>query len=110
MLPYTLYMVQHATRTVPIIVASVVAAALIAVAFVASGPIPFLGSFKIADAATSAELLKAYATKDADQDGLPDWQEALYGTDPLLYDTDGDFVGDGAEILNGTNPNDPLDF
>jgi hypothetical protein len=94
-------MVQHATRTVPIIVASVVAAALIAVAFVASGPIPFLGSFKIADAATSAELLKAYATKDADQDGLPDWQEALYGTDPADPESVRSGVKDGDAVAQG---------
>jgi hypothetical protein len=28
------------------------------------------------------ELLKSYAAKDSDGDGLPDWQESLYGTDP----------------------------
>lgn len=33
-------------------------------------------------AESTQELLKAYATKDTDGDGLPDWEETLYGTDP----------------------------
>lgn len=33
-------------------------------------------------AESTQEMLKAYATKDSDGDGLPDWEEALYGTDP----------------------------
>lgn len=40
-------------------------------------------SFSTAVSAESTqELLKAYATKDSDSDGLPDWEETLYGTDP----------------------------
>jgi hypothetical protein len=34
-----------------------------------------------ANAASTQELLKAYSQKDSDNDGLPDWQEELYGTD-----------------------------
>ncbi len=71
--------------------------------------------------------------KDADGDGLPDYQEALLGTspfradadgdglndlfevsrlsgfvtDPLNADTDGDGQGDGEEIVAGTNPLNP---
>ncbi|MBB5353873.1 pectin methylesterase-like acyl-CoA thioesterase [Haloferula luteola] len=65
---------------------------------------------------------------DSDDDGLPDWLEALgvhsaggdddmdglsnllefetYGTDPLQSDTDGDGVEDGEEIAGGTDPLD----
>jgi hypothetical protein len=32
------------------------------------------------------------------------------GTDPALYDTDGDGFGDGLEVANGTDPTDPLSF
>lgn len=39
-------------------------------------------SFGVANAESSDELLKAYAAKDTDADGLPDWEEALYGTNP----------------------------
>lgn len=36
----------------------------------------------VAEAVSSEEALRAFATKDTDLDGLPDWQESLYGTDP----------------------------
>ena len=35
-----------------------------------------------ANAESTQALLKAYAARDSDNDGLPDWQEALYGLDP----------------------------
>lgn len=41
---------------------------------------------------------------DSDNDGLPDWEEALYGTDPKNPDTDGDGTPDGKEIELGRNP------
>lgn len=37
---------------------------------------------KSVDAESTEELLKVYAVKDSDKDGLTDWEEALYGTDP----------------------------
>lgn len=36
----------------------------------------------IASATGNDAMLKAYAAKDSDNDGLPDWKESLYGTDP----------------------------
>ncbi|HEX2792768.1 MAG TPA: thrombospondin type 3 repeat-containing protein [Candidatus Paceibacterota bacterium] len=69
----------HSTRTVPIVIASVIAVLLVGGAYVLSGPIPFINTV---GAESTEELLKAYAAKDTDGDGLPDWQEALYGTDP----------------------------
>ncbi|MDB5237052.1 MAG: hypothetical protein JWL88_154 [Parcubacteria group bacterium] len=68
-------------RSVRIISASALSVVLIGGAYAISGPISFFGS-KIANAQSTDELLKAYAAKDSDSDGLPDWQEALYGTDP----------------------------
>ena len=42
---------------------------------------------------------------DTDGDGLLDGTEvATYGTSPVVYDTDGDAVGDGDEVAIGTNP------
>ena len=70
----------HSTRTVPIIIASVIAVTLMAGAYVLSGPIPFINTVT---AESSEALLRAYAAKDTDADGLQDWQESLYGTDPL---------------------------
>lgn len=44
------------------------------------------------------------ANKDSDGDGLMDWEEKIYGTDPQNPDTDGDGHLDGEEIANGYNP------
>lgn len=42
---------------------------------------------------------------DTDIDGLSDYEEVkIYGTDPLLADTDGDTYTDGDEVRNGYNP------
>lgn len=46
---------------------------------------------------------------DSDGDGLPDWWERKYGTNPQLFDSDRDVDRDGltalAEYLAGRNPN-----
>lgn len=48
------------------------------------------------------------AIKDSDLDGLTDEAEiGTYLTDPHNYDTDGDGIADGYEVMNGTNPLDP---
>jgi len=45
---------------------------------------------------------------DDDGDGLSDIDEVSYGTDPFLYDSDGDSLGDGDEVYSyGTLPDDP---
>ena len=41
---------------------------------------------------------------DSDNDGLKDWEEVLWGTDPHNPDTDGDGTPDGAEVAAGRNP------
>lgn len=41
---------------------------------------------------------------DSDGDGLLDWQEKLYGSDPQNADTDGDGTDDGEEIREGRDP------
>jgi hypothetical protein len=48
---------------------------------------------------------------DTDTDGLTDFEEVqIYATDPLVTDSDGDTVGDAAEVLAGTDPNDATSF
>ena len=42
--------------------------------------------------------------KDTDGDGLKDWEELLWKTDPNKMDTDGDGTPDGEEINLGRNP------
>jgi len=58
---------------------------------------------------------------DSDSDGLPDWKESLYGTDPQKSDTDSDGTSDFDEIAlnrdplkpntakSGQEPNDKID-
>lgn len=45
--------------------------------------------------------------QDADQDGLTNDEEQLYGTDPQKADTDGDGYSDGAEVRSGYDPLKP---
>lgn len=42
--------------------------------------------------------------KDSDNDGLRDWEEELYRTNPFNPDTDGDGYLDGEEVDSGHNP------
>lgn len=53
----------------------------------------------------TTEAYIVYGSIDTDGDGLSDLDEAIYGTNPTLYDTDGDTISDGNEVLvYGTNP------
>ncbi len=65
-------------RTVRIAVALLISLSFIAAGYYFSSPM----HTSIANADSTDAALKAYAQKDTDSDGLPDWQEALYGTDP----------------------------
>lgn len=46
---------------------------------------------------------------DRDNDGIPDRQEKVLGTDPLVQDTDGDGYSDGEELALHTDPTDASD-
>jgi hypothetical protein len=46
---------------------------------------------------------------DFDNDGLLDIEELVVGSDPTNWDTDGDIMADGWELLNGFNPMDGRD-
>jgi hypothetical protein len=53
-------------------------------------------------------LALAAQRPDRDNDGLYDDDEMeVYGTNPDVYDTDGDGVGDGEEVYLGTDPLTP---
>jgi hypothetical protein len=49
------------------------------------------------------------AAEDSDGDGLTNFEEAYYGTDPNNPDTDGDGFPDGLEVRLGSDPLNPLD-
>jgi hypothetical protein len=55
----------------------------------------------IAQASAETALLQAIAAKDSDGDGLPDWEEALYGTDPHITDTFHLGMTDGEAVAKG---------
>lgn len=62
----------------------------------------------------AAALGSAALVLDSDGDGLKDWEEELWHTDPHNSDTDGDGTSDGTEVKQGRNPlirgpNDKLD-
>ena len=44
---------------------------------------------------------------DTDNDGLPDYLENIYGSDPNNPDSDGDGYTDGEEVANGFDPTVP---
>lgn len=90
---------QSRFRTLHLALASSIAVALIVSAYVFSGPFSFRPS--TVDAATAESLLKAYSTKDSDSDGLPDWQESLYGTDPTNPQSVKAGVQDGDAVTQG---------
>lgn len=83
-----------------IIGASVISLTLIAGAFATSGAHP-LFTLARANAESTNDLLKAYADKDSDNDGLPDWQESLYGTDPTNPHSVDPSLTDGEAVAKG---------
>jgi len=55
----------------------------------------------VAQASEETALLKAIASKDSDNDGLPDWEEALYGTSQTNSDTFKLGMTDGEAVAKG---------
>jgi hypothetical protein len=55
----------------------------------------------VAQASAETALLQAIASKDVDGDGLPDWEEALYGTSPSVVDTFNLGMTDGEAVAKG---------
>jgi len=74
------FLQRFSPRSVRIAAASALALSFVGAAFLITSP-SFWKSRSV-NAESTDELLAAYASKDTDGDGLPDWQEALYGTDP----------------------------
>lgn len=60
--------------------------------------------YKNKQPASLSAALYQNAGKDTDNDGLRDWEEILWKTDPNNPDTDGDGTTDGDEISEKRNP------
>lgn len=56
------------------------------------------------------EVVQLAVSTDSDNDGLTNAQEARFGTDPLVWDNDGDGVNDSNEIASSSDPNDPESY
>jgi len=68
--------------------------------------IVFLAGWALVGQGVTPTALHAEASPsaDSDQDGLPDRQEQILGTDPFLPDSDFDGYSDGEEFAIGTYP------
>ena len=88
----------HSARTLRIIGASLLALLMVGGSYLFSGPTPW---GRVAEAQSAEELLRAYAAKDSDTDGLPDWQESLYGTDPNNPESFQSGIKDGEAVAQG---------
>lgn len=99
MLPFYIRTVAYSRRTISIIGALVIALLCIGGAYALSGPLPF--HILAANAESTHDLLVSYAAKDSDSDGLPDWEEALYGTDPNNPHSVSPTLTDGQAVAQG---------
>jgi len=52
----------------------------------------------------SAALAESVSDLDTDEDGLKNWEEVLWKTDPTLPDTDRDGMNDNDEVIAGRDP------
>ncbi len=78
--------------------ATLFSAALIVGAYVLARSVE---SPPIAQASAETALLQAIAVKDSDNDGLPDWEEVLYGTNPNNIDSFNLGMTDGEAVAHG---------
>ncbi|OGZ35265.1 MAG: hypothetical protein A3A94_01460 [Candidatus Portnoybacteria bacterium RIFCSPLOWO2_01_FULL_43_11] len=62
---------------------------------------------KIDQSGAPSKNISLNSLKDSDEDGLLDWEEAIYKTNPNNPDTDGDGYFDGEEIASGYDPLKP---
>ncbi len=82
-----------------------IAVVVVLIAIILNYWIPNITSYKSGDLATNTSASSSLTSNvDSDKDGLPDWLENLYGTDPKKADTDGDGTSDFDEIKANRDP------
>ncbi len=89
------------SRKKSILGALVIAAVMVVGAYVVSGSGLGIFSASTVNAQSTQALLAAYAQKDSDADGLPDWEESLYGTDPNNPHSISPTMLDGQAVAQG---------
>ncbi|HET8574625.1 MAG TPA: hypothetical protein VFM02_00430 [Candidatus Paceibacterota bacterium] len=96
-------------KKLPVIITVIVAVVVIGGALTLQQKGHWHGVSVQTDQATLAESTAASSSldKDTDGDGLKDWQEILWGTDPKNPDTDGDGTPDGEEVKENRDPTIP---
>lgn len=81
---------------------------LLAVSLGIVGGALYLSTERAPEVSVQSDQLQAVAqaivSTDKDGDGLFDWEEVLWKTDPSNPDTDGDGTSDNDEVLAGRNP------
>ena len=89
------------SRKTRIVGALVIAGVLVVGSIVISGSgLSFLNPLTV-NAASTQELLQSFATRDSDNDGLPDWEEQLYGLDPNNAHSFSSTMTDGEAVTKG---------
>lgn len=68
------------------------------------GPVQYTNPDTVLQADTVQNLIAGQSDVDTDHDGLKDWEESLWKTDPNNPDTDGDGTPDGKEVAEGRDP------
>ena len=89
------------SRTWGIVAALALAAGLIVAAWLLSNVSTSVARPAAVTAAGTDAFLQEVASRDSDGDGLPDWEETLYGTDPKRVDSDNDGILDGEAARRG---------
>lgn len=86
---------------ISIVIGSILIAAAYVLPNITTKEIATAVSPSFAEANSNDDLLKSLAGKDSDGDGLPDWEEALYGTDPNKVISNKFNIPDGEAVKQG---------
>jgi len=95
------------SRKARVILAIFIVCALALIAYLFSGRKSRTSNdFELAQRAARQAQIEAL-NRDSDKDGLKDWEEMIFHTDPHNPDTDGDGTPDGEEVRLGRDPLKP---